>query len=302
MTIRHFAVFKAVCDCGSITAAAEKLNISQPAVSYMIRELEDYYDTKLFERANRRIFLTESGHVLLSGVHVILAQYDNLPEMLRGEENRASFRIGVNVAVGETLYPKIRKLLMESESDIYLEEVIANTEAVITKLKHNELDFALVDRPHEPDIFQAYPLCSDDMRAVCADGYMVRNEIDIHELSGHTLLLRESGSESRACIEKTLLEAGVSQGKIIESVSTLGLINLARAEAGIVFLPESIAKEITAQKGMKLLTVRNAVFSRDYFLIHRKSKNFTKKQRQILTGILNDLEKSSRLKQIEKAT
>lgn len=286
MTIRHFFVFKTICECGSFTGAADKLNITQPAVSIIVRELEDYYDTKLFERANRKIYLTESGRLLLSGVTSILSQYDSLPDIIQGEGKPIIIKIGVNVAVGETIYPKIRKMLFDNNQSLFLEEVIANTESVIAKLRSNELDFAIIDQPHDSEDFTAYPLCSDDMRAVCAYDYVFGTDIDVHDLSRYTILLREPGSESRACIENSLSSAGVAIGQSIESVSTLSLINLARTKAGIVFLPESIALDTSSSPGMKIINVHNVIFKRDYYLIHRNNKFFSKNQLKLLHEIL----------------
>ena len=65
MTLRHLEIFRSVCQAESITLAAEHLNMTQPAVSQAIRELESFYRTKLFERMNRRIYITESGRTLL---------------------------------------------------------------------------------------------------------------------------------------------------------------------------------------------------------------------------------------------
>ena len=65
MTLRHLRIFSEVCRQESITLAAERMNMAQPAVSYAIRELESYYGTKLFERMNRRLYITESGEQLL---------------------------------------------------------------------------------------------------------------------------------------------------------------------------------------------------------------------------------------------
>lgn len=62
MTLRHFHIFSTVCKKESITKAAEELNMAQPAVSFAIRELESYYGTKLFERMNRRLYITDAGN------------------------------------------------------------------------------------------------------------------------------------------------------------------------------------------------------------------------------------------------
>ena len=67
MTLRHFRIFQAVCKTGSITRGAEQLNIAQPAVSLAIKkELEQFYQVQLFERMNRKIYLTEPGRKLIT--------------------------------------------------------------------------------------------------------------------------------------------------------------------------------------------------------------------------------------------
>ena len=58
MDIRHLQIFRMVCDCGGITAAADRLNVTQPSVSIAIRELEAYYHVKLFDRINRGVYPT----------------------------------------------------------------------------------------------------------------------------------------------------------------------------------------------------------------------------------------------------
>ena len=61
MKLRHLGVFLSVCDAGNMTAAAEKLHMSQPSVSQAIAELEQHYQVKLFERLGRKLFITEAG-------------------------------------------------------------------------------------------------------------------------------------------------------------------------------------------------------------------------------------------------
>ena len=83
MTLRHLQIFRAVCDCGSITAAADRLNVTQPSVSMAIRELEVFYQTRLFDRINRKIYLTEAGTMLRQYTDTMLDQYDDMTILLR---------------------------------------------------------------------------------------------------------------------------------------------------------------------------------------------------------------------------
>ena len=102
MTLRHFQIFNTVCQEGSLTAAAQRLGISQPAVSIAIKELEAFYGTRLFERMNRRIYISPSGEALLQYVGTVLSQFDESVRVIRDEDYATECRFGVNVTVGET--------------------------------------------------------------------------------------------------------------------------------------------------------------------------------------------------------
>ena len=83
MTLRHLEIFSAVCAQESFTRAAEQLNMAQPAVSLAIRELETFYAVRLFERMNRRVYLTEAGRTLRQYADTVLSQFQESVEILR---------------------------------------------------------------------------------------------------------------------------------------------------------------------------------------------------------------------------
>jgi DNA-binding transcriptional LysR family regulator len=91
MTIRHLRIFIAVHDELNMTAAANKLFMTQPAVSQAIKELEDYYGVLLFERLSRRLYVTESGEILYQYATHIIKLFDKLEDNLK--EN--AFWIGI---------------------------------------------------------------------------------------------------------------------------------------------------------------------------------------------------------------
>ena len=145
MTVRHMYIFKTVCECQSITAAAGKLNMTQPAVSVAIKELESFYQVKLFERMNRTIYLTEAGNTLREYADSILDQFEEAEAVLRDGSSMARCRMGVNVSVGETFLPGMLKLLEEKIPGIHMEVLVGNTVTIEEKLNENEIDFAVVD-------------------------------------------------------------------------------------------------------------------------------------------------------------
>ena len=83
MTLRHMRIFVAVCDHGGVTKAAEALYMAQPSVSLAIRELEEYYGVRLFDRIGRRLNITEAGQQFLSYGSHIVALFDDMEKGLR---------------------------------------------------------------------------------------------------------------------------------------------------------------------------------------------------------------------------
>ena len=78
MTIRHLKIFITVAECGSMNTAAKELFLSQPTISQAIRELEEYYDTRLFDRLSRRLHITPAGQELLNNAYPVVAQFNQL--------------------------------------------------------------------------------------------------------------------------------------------------------------------------------------------------------------------------------
>ena len=127
MTLRHLTIFRAVCQTESITLAAEHLNMTQPAVSLAVRELEDFYGVQLFERMNRRIYITEAGRTLLQYADTILSQYAESVQVLQEARHRGSCRFGVHVTFGETVLPSLLRRLAEQLPDITVRAFVTNT-------------------------------------------------------------------------------------------------------------------------------------------------------------------------------
>lgn len=83
MTLKHMKIFLAVSQEESITKAAQKLHLSQPAVSVAIKELEDYYGIKLFDRISRKLFITENGKRFLRYAGQIVSLFDEMEKEVK---------------------------------------------------------------------------------------------------------------------------------------------------------------------------------------------------------------------------
>ena len=191
MTLRHLTIFRAVCQTESITLAAEHLNMAQPAVSLAVRELEEFYGVQLFERMNRRIYITEAGRTLLQYADTILSQYAESVQVLQEARHRGSCRFGVHVTFGETVLPSLLRRLAEQLPDITVRAFVTNTRENEEMLLRNELDFAVIDNVKGLEALRTVPLGKEEMAVVCRPDHRSGNSITLEELAGERLLLRE---------------------------------------------------------------------------------------------------------------
>ena len=127
MTIRHLEIFSAVCARGSVTQAAEILNMTQPAVSQAIRELEVFYGVKLFQRMNRRLYITDAGRSLQQYADTILSQLEESVHVLRDAEAGGSCRFGVHVTLGETRLAAILTTLRRQVPEVQIRSYVFNS-------------------------------------------------------------------------------------------------------------------------------------------------------------------------------
>ena len=287
MTLRHLEIFQAVCACESVTRAAEKLNMSQPAVSTVIKELEVFYNTQLFERMNRRLYITETGRNLLQYADTILTQFQESIQALRQSGIRGRCRFGMTVTIGEIWLPAILTRLERELPQLDVEAFIQNSRRAEEMVLQNEIDFALVDNVSSASRSQQVtPLLRETMAAVCGPDVLPgQNQLTLAELARQRLLLRESGSGTRSSVDGVFQAAGLKVSPVAEGISASALLACAAAGAGITILPRSQVERPLAAGMVRELTVTDAVFQRTYFLLYHRNKYLTEGMQQAIAVV-----------------
>jgi len=281
MTIRHLRIFLAVCRRQSITAAAEELSMTQPAVSIAVRELESFYGARLFDRMNRRIYLTAAGETLRQYADTVLAEFDEAEKVLRGGVS-SPCRFGVNVSVGETALPGVLLRLRAELPEPGPEVFVGNTKAIERKLEENGIDFAVLDSPSDRPGLAAVPLCTEDMAVVCAPDFPMPPCVTLAEAAAAPLLLREGGSGSRRCTDAVFQTRGFAVRPMVESTSDLSLLRLAESGLGCAVMPRQLIGEAAARGLLREVTLSDAAFERRYYLVYQKKKYLTPAVRQAI--------------------
>lgn len=272
MTLRHLQIFKAVCGQMSITKAAERLNMTQPAVSIAIKEAEVFYNAKLFERIGRKIYLTEAGIRLKSYADAIIESYESSIEDIREMGNNYLCKIGANATIAEIYLPGIVKAIKKSIPEINLQITIENNSSIEQKLKNNMLDIALIDAPSALPQLSVTKIHTDKMVAISHKSFTKGDSMTLKELCGYPLILREKGSGWRSCIDSHLNRHGLTANISVSGISNNALISLCQSSMGITFIPLDMIEKHLAGNDLKVINITDSVFTRDYYLSYLSDK------------------------------
>ena len=289
MTIRHLEIFSAVCARGSVTQAAEILNMTQPAVSQAIRELEVFYGVKLFQRMNRRLYITDAGRSLQQYADTILSQLEESVHVLRDAEAGGSCRFGVHVTLGETRLAAILTTLRRQVPEVQIRSYVFNSARTEQMILENRLDFAVTDHVTLSPACLAQHLCMEDLCAVCAPAFPAPECLTLAELVDQPLLLRESGSGTRTSFDAVVQTANLSVEPLLESVSTQALTACAEAGLGIAVLPRSLAAGSLARGSLREIDLEDARFFRQYHLVRHRRKYLTAGMQRVIAVIRAEL-------------
>lgn len=277
MTSRHWKIFVAVAECGTMSQAARDLQITQPSISQAISEIEREYSVLLFERVGKRLYLTDTGRSFLPYTKRLLSMEDELDEFLRSAASRKQIRIGATVTVGTCLISPLVEELERRIPGIRTVVSVANTQIVENRLLSGELDVGLVEGlVRSPDLRWEPAIC-DELVFVCSRNHPFcgREQIALSDLTKQSLILREQGSGTRAQLESLLRLRGVAADVRWDCSSTEAILNAVARGHGVSVLSRRLVSDYARGDALWTATFSDADFSRTFSLTYYKDKLLT---------------------------
>ena len=266
MTRKHFTIFVEVCRFLNFSQAAEALNTTQPAVSLAVKELESHYGVALFERMNRRVYLTPAGEALLATAQDVLRGFQEAEETL-GQGRPLALRVGANVSFGEAGLAQILGRFRQEHPQVRLRALVANSDKIQSLLAENQLDVGIVDGLGGSERLRAQPRYEVALVLAAAPGRF-HAPATVEELAALPLLLREPGSGLRSSVDRVFSQQGLAPQPLLESTSTAALAQAAKAGLGVAILPEALAQR---ESGLQVETVPEVRFFRQFACaLHRQ--------------------------------
>lgn len=282
-------VFHAVAKHLSFTRAAEELYLTQPAVTFQIRQLEEHFNTRLFDRHHNRISLTQAGDAVFSYAERILELYRETEKVVTEMtgETRGIIKLGASTTIGEYLLPPILSGYHERFPRVQIRLSVDNTSLVIRKLEDATIDMGMVEGPVSNKNIAVAPCFEDELVVIFAPDhpFAAMEEIPLSKLKQHPFVSREEGSGTRMVISEHLAKGGLSYDKL-DMILELGTTESVKAsvEGGVGFsIISSVALRKELQLGsLRIGRIKGTRFKRHLNFVFQKQKFRTKAVEEFL--------------------
>ena len=264
LKIRQLVVFNAVLEKNSILKAAEKLNVTQPAVTRTIREIEEIFGTTLFERNNRGVMPTLFGTTLGNRVKQILAELRYAVDELNSIKNADEGHViaGTLISASAELLPNAVAALKRDYPRVVVTVKEGTNDLLLPALANGEIDIVLGRIPDSSSYFDVehYPLYSEPLRILVSSAHPLASErgINLEDLHDLQWIVPVSESPVSQRVKDLFENAGLKLPvRIVESLSLGTNLGLLRTLDAIAFLPSSVAQYYAAMGDFKILPVQD---------------------------------------------
>jgi LysR family transcriptional regulator, low CO2-responsive transcriptional regulator len=272
ITLHQLRTFKAVADHLSFSAAAHELSLSQPSVSYQVKELETALGMDLLDRHGKRVQLTQAGGVLYGYARRTLNVLDETAlalEELRGLA-RGTLKVGASTTVGIYLIPVALGAFKRLHPGLTISLEIGNRGQVQDRVLRNELDLAVIGPPlKDPDLV-ALPFLHDELVLIAPAGHPLteRTGLTLRDLRDEAFIMREPGSGTRWAVEKAARRVQVNLSVSMELGSNGAIKHAVESGLGLAAISNYAISLERSSGRLRVLDVEGFPLRRQWHIVH----------------------------------
>ena len=296
MDTRQQAAFCAVVERKSFSQAAERLGVTQPAVSLQIRSLEQRLGRQLLDRSGRRVEPTEAGLRLYASAQRLLAAEEHLLEDLAADDEGSitgTLELGASTGPGGTVVPLLLCEFQEQHPEVRVRLTVSDTQTVVDQVAERELELGIVGagRRHRGVAFE--PFFRDEVVLACPSGHRFGGKtVSLDDLREEKLIVMQEGAGVRQVIEDELRKAGMRL-RDLDVQLELGLQESVRSAVvaghGIAFISRlAIEADLDAGR-IAVARVRGLDPVREIFLARASGRSETRAARAFTSYALEHL-------------
>jgi DNA-binding transcriptional LysR family regulator len=257
MADRRLQVFYTVARHLSFTKAAEQLFMTQPAVTFQIKQLEEQFNARLFERSHGKIALTPAGQMVMSYAERILGLSEEMETRVADLTGAMGgpLLLGASLTIAEYILPRILGEFKAQHPQVHAHMTVGNSEMIETRVADHTLDLGLIETPAHLPGLRTEECCEDELVVICSPdhGFAKLQSVKPQQLLDEPYVSRESGSGTREFADQYLRRCKVMP-EDLNIVMELGSLEAIKGvvETGLGI---SIVSRATASKERHLGTL-----------------------------------------------
>ncbi|MBU2738486.1 MULTISPECIES: selenium metabolism-associated LysR family transcriptional regulator [Acidithiobacillus] len=278
MADRRLQVFHTVARMLSFTKAADTLHMTQPAVTFQVKQLEEQFNTRLFDRTHNRISLTEAGMVVYEYSERIISLYTEMSNRV-GEmtgDLRGHLLIGASTTIAEYMLPRLLGDFKMKYPDVQVRLHVGNTDKIVHMIEDNSIDLGLVEGVVTNKSLATLKCCMDSMIVIAQPDHALglHESVSAQELLDYPFVSREEGSGTREVTMEYLHQAGIDTDDLhitMELGSPEAVKGAVEGGLGVAIVSEAtVLKELAL--GTLLARPLSPALARPYFFVYQKQK------------------------------
>lgn len=266
--------FLAVCETKKFTVAAKKLNLTQPAISQHIKQLEQEYNVKLFARVNNEMVLTKNGEIMYKYALRIQSLYSNLArKLIDSKKYTRNLTIGITHTSESNITPEILADYSIENKGSYIKIVSDTIKNLYEKLNNYQIDLAIIEGKVNNKKYSSILLGTDSLVAVMSplNPLSAKKIITINDLKKEKLIVRtlESGTTSLFVNELEKNNLSLDDFQIyLEIDSVYSIKDLLKKNLGVSILARSACTKEINEKELVAIPVENLDMIREISLVY----------------------------------
>lgn len=252
MADRRLQVFHAVAKHLSFTKAADALFMTQPAVTFQVKQLEEHFNARLFDRSHGRIRLTAAGELVYAYAERILSLHGELESRMAeiGGDIAGPLIIGASLTNGEFILPQVIGEFKTIHPRVEIRLTVGNSELIENRVSDRSLDLGFIESPSHLSTLETQEICEEELFVICAPGTGIARmrRIAPAQLAAEPYVRREPGSGTREFADRYFRQHGLPPDDlnvVMELGSTVAIKSVVETGVGFSILSRAaVAKEL----------------------------------------------------------
>jgi DNA-binding transcriptional LysR family regulator len=279
MNLNQLKIFYMAAKRGNLSAAAEELFITQPAVTKGIQRLQEFYEIKFVDHIGKKLILTDAGEALYEIAEKIFELESQAEDSIRDfqQRKRGHIRILSSESFGDYYLPQIIVPFSKAHPLIRISMNILPTELVVENTASLNNDIGFISYPVENKKLVVREVLQDQLVIITPRKHPLskKRRLNARDLENQLIIMHEAGSAPRQAIEKYVRNNNISVKIPLELSSNRAIKRAVEDGIGMALISRKVASEEIQAKRLKAIPLSDLSMNRKFYMVHHKDKYIT---------------------------